>query len=205
MESLNQSLYLLFNASAQPSTFLLQLATFLAQWLIDGIPLLLVWLWLRGGPIERYAAVTATLGVLFALGCGQVISTLWPHPRPFMISLGHTFLEHTPDASFPSDHATVFFTLGVGLILSSLRKLGAVVLLLGVLVSWSRVYLGVHFPFDIAGALLLAIPCAWLVRRALHCRQVGARLLDALEWLYRRIYPADARRSSRALIESEIH
>jgi len=195
LETLNHSLFLLINASAQPPALLLQLATFLAQWLIDGIPLLLVWLWLRGGRIERYAAVTATLSVLFALGCGQLITTLWPHPRPFMIGLGHTFLEHKPEASFPSDHATVFFTLGLGLMLGSLRRLGALVLLLGVLVGWSRIYLGVHFPFDIAGALLLAIPSAWLVTRALRWRQLGERLLDALEWLYRRIYPADARRS----------
>lgn len=194
MESLNHTLFLLINAGAQPPALMLQLATFLAQWLIDGIPLLLVWLWLRGGRIERYAAVTATLSVLFALGCGQVITTVWPHPRPFMLGLGHTFLEHKPEASFPSDHATVFFTLGLGLILGSLRKLGALVLLLGVAVGWSRVYLGVHFPFDIAGALLVAVPSAWLVTRALRWRQSGERLLDVLEWLYRRVYPADVRR-----------
>lgn len=195
MESLNHSLFLLINASAQPSALLLQLATFLAQWLIYGTPLLLVWLWLRGGRIERYAAVTATLSVLFALVCGQVISTLWLWPRPFKIGLGHTFLAHKPEASFRSDHATVLFTLGVGLMLGSLRKLGALVLLLGMLDGWSRVYFGVHFPSDIAGALLLAMPSAWLVTRALHRRQFGVRLLEGLGWLYRRIYPADARYS----------
>lgn len=195
MESLNHTLFLLINASAHPTAAMLQLATFLAQWLIDGIPLLLVWLWLRGGRIERYAAVAATLSVLFALGCGQVITTLWPHPRPFMIGLGHTFLEHKPEASFPSDHATVFFTLGFGLMLSSLRKLGVLVLLLGVLVGWSRVYLGVHFPLDIAGALLVATPSAWLVIRGLRWRNLGEHLLDGLERLYRCVYPADVRRS----------
>lgn len=191
METLNQSLFLLINASAHPPALLLQLATFLAQWLIDGIPLLLIWLWLRGGRTERSAAIAATLSVLFALGCGQVITMLWPHPRPFMIGLGHTFLAHKPESSFPSDHATVFFTLGVGLMLGSLRKAGALVLLLGVLVGWARVYLGVHFPFDIAGALLVAVPSAWLVARALRWRQFGERLLDVLEWLYHRLYPAD--------------
>jgi len=46
----------------------------------------------------------------------------------------------------------------------------------------------------ITGALLIALPSAWLVTRALCWRQFGERLLDVLEWLYRRLYPADARR-----------
>jgi len=46
------------------------------------------------------------------------------------------------------------FTLAVALMLASLRKLGVLMLLLGTLVGWARVYLGVHFPFDIVGSLL---------------------------------------------------
>lgn len=195
MEELNRTLFLMINAGTHPPAAMLQLATFLAQWLIDGVPLLLVWLWLRGSRQDRAAAVTAALSVAFALGCGQVIGALWPHPRPFMLGLGHVFLAHKPEASFPSDHATVFFTLGLGLMLGSKRKLGALVLLLGGLVGWSRVYLGVHFPFDIAGALLVAAPSAWLVARGLRRRNLGEHLLDGLERLYRCVYPADARRS----------
>jgi undecaprenyl-diphosphatase len=37
----------------------------------------------------------------------QVIILLWQHPRPFVIGLGHTYLAHAADSSFPSDHLTL--------------------------------------------------------------------------------------------------
>lgn len=187
MENWNHHLFILINAGSQPSTVLLAMAMFLAQWLIYGIPLVLVWLWISGGPRERHAAVSAALGVGLALVVGQLITTAWPHPRPFMIGLGHTFLAHKPEASFPSDHATVFFNLGMGMLFGGLRKLGAGLLLAGVLVGWSRVFLGVHFPLDIVGALLVALPSAWLVWRAFQ-HQAGAQLIIVLENLYDRGY-----------------
>lgn len=113
---------------------------------------------------------------------------LWPHPRPFMIGLGHTFLVHKQEASFPSDHAIVFFTLGLGFILTSLRKFGALVLLLGVVIDWSRVYLDVHFPFDIAGAFLVAVPNAWLVVKTLRWCNLSGSLVERLELIYQRIW-----------------
>lgn len=183
MENWNHHLFMLINAGSHPSTALLTMAMFLAQWLIYGIPLVLVWLWICGGRLERHASVSAALGVGLALVVGQLITTVWPHPRPFMIGLGHTFLAHKPEASFPSDHATVFFTLGMGMLFGGLRKLGTGLLLAGVLVGWSRVFLGVHFPLDIVGALLVALPCAWLVWRAFQ-HQAGAQFVAVLEKLY---------------------
>ncbi len=183
MENWNHRLFMLINAGSHPSTALLTMAMFLAQWLIYGIPLVLVWLWISGGRLERHAAVSAAFGVGLALLVGQIITAVWPHPRPFMIGLGQTLLAHKSEASFPSDHATVFFTLGIGIRFSGLRKLGTGLLLAGALVGWSRVFLGVHFPLDIVGALIVALPCAWFVWRAFQ-HQTGAQLITVLEKLY---------------------
>ncbi|MTD32643.1 undecaprenyl-diphosphatase [Paludibacterium denitrificans] len=188
MEHWNHSLFLLINAGSHPSTATIQIAMFLAQWLIYSIPLLLVWLWVKGDRTERSAAINSALGVGLALAIGQIITMVWPHPRPFMIGLGHALLEHKPEASFPSDHATVFFTLGFGMMLSGLRKFGGFVLLSGALVGWSRVFLGVHFPMDIIGASLVALPSAWLVRQLLRQNQCGDRLLSLLESMYGKVF-----------------
>ncbi len=185
MEELNRSLFLAINASADASAPMRSLAMFLAQWLIFSVPLLLAGLWLRGTRQQRAVAVTATLSIVFALGCNLLISSLWFHPRPFMLGLGQNFLAHAAESSFPSDHATVMFALACGLILAWLRKPGRLVLLLGALVGWARVYLGVHFPFDIAGSLLVSLASAWLVKQVLGWRQLGERLLDVCERLYR--------------------
>ena len=184
MEQLNTQLFLWLNASGQSGPLQLWLTTFVAEWLIYGLPLLLVLLWVTGKRPARQAAVTATLSVLLALALGQLIGLLWPHPRPFMVGLGQTLLAHQPETSFPSDHATVFFTLGLSLLWSGWRKLAAWVLLIGTLVAWSRVYLGVPFPLDMLGALLLAIPSSLITPRLLQYGQLGEKLLDRLERFY---------------------
>lgn len=196
MEELNRTLFLAINASVHSSTEMRLLTTFLAQWLITGVPLLLIGLWLRGTRHHRAAAVTATLSIVFALGCNLLISSLWFHPRPFMQGLGQNFLEHAPESSFPSDHATVMFTLAVALMLASLRKLGVLILLLGTLVGWARVYLGVHFPFDIVGSLLVSLISAWLVPLVLSWQHLGERLLYVFEHLYQRVFPSAAQRDT---------
>jgi undecaprenyl-diphosphatase len=194
VEELNRSLFMAINASVDTSAPMRSLAMFLAQWLIFCVPLLLIGLWLRGTRQQRSAAVTATLSIVFALGCNLLISSLWFHPRPFMLGLGQNFLAHAAESSFPSDHATVMFTLAFALMLAALRKLGLLVLLLGALVGWARVYLGVHFPFDIAGSLLVSLASAWLVREVLGFRQFGEHLLDVLERVYQRVFPTLSRR-----------
>ncbi|MFC5474870.1 phosphatase PAP2 family protein [Paraherbaspirillum soli] len=188
MEQLNHTLFLLINASAHPTPEALAVANFLAETLIYGVPLLLTAMWLWGTPKQRAAALTATMSIGFALACSQLISAVWPHPRPFMIGLGNTFLDHQPDSSFPSDHATVIFTLGFSLCFSSLRRFGIPVLLLGIPVGWARVYLGVHFPFDMIGALCVAVGSGWLVVRLLANRQLGNRALSVLEIPYRAVF-----------------
>ncbi|WP_040067841.1 undecaprenyl-diphosphatase [Pseudomonas batumici] len=196
MEELNHTLFFAINASVHSSVEMRLFATFLAQWLIIGTPLLLIGLWLRGTRHHRAAAVTATLSIVFALGCNLLISSLWFHPRPFMLGLGQNFMEHAPESSFPSDHATVMFTLALALMLASLSRLGVLILLLATLVGWARVYLGVHFPFDIAGSLLVSLISAWLVPQVLSWRHLGEHLLDVLERLYQRVFPPVARRNT---------
>ena len=37
--------------------------------------------------------------------------------------------------------------------------------LLGIPIAWARIYLGVHFPSDMLGAIAVAALCAWLTLR----------------------------------------
>uniref|UniRef100_UPI003FD7AA7F phosphatase PAP2 family protein n=2 Tax=unclassified Pseudomonas TaxID=196821 RepID=UPI003FD7AA7F len=85
----------------------------------------------------------------------------------------------------------------MALMLASLRELGVLMLLLGMSVGWARIYLGVHFPFDIAGSLLISLISAWLVPQVLSWRHLDERFLDALECLYQRVFPETARRNAQ--------
>jgi undecaprenyl-diphosphatase len=187
MEELNRSLFLAINASAEASLPMRELAIFFAQWMVFCVPLLLAVLWIFGEQRQRRVVLLAGLSIALALACNLVIRELWFHPRPFMLGLGQNFLAHAPGASFPSDHASGLFAIAFALILASLRKTGLVMLGLALLVSWARVYLGVHFPFDILGGCLVGLLSAWLVRQGLAWRQLDLRLLALLEGVYLRL------------------
>lgn len=187
MEELNHSLFLAINASAGASMPMRTLAVFFAQWLVLSVPLLLAVLWVFGERRQRMIVLLATLGIVLALASNWLIRELWFHPRPFMIGLGQNFLAHAPGASFPSDHASGMFAMAFALILARLRKAGLVMLGLALLVGWARVYLGVHFPFDILGGCLVGLLSTWLVRQGLAWRQFDQRLLALLEGTYLRL------------------
>lgn len=185
-ESLNRTLFLQLNGKPDAPPWEVLLAVDVADYLILLIPLLLLALWFRGKRAPRTTALHALAVTLLALGIGQIVGLLLPHPRPFMIGLGHAWLVHVPDASFPSDHATVFASVALSLLLDGVPVLAALSLLAGVAVAWARIFLGVHFPFDMLGALLVAALSAALV--APLWRRLGAGLTDLAERLYRAIF-----------------
>jgi undecaprenyl-diphosphatase len=168
METLNHTLFLWLNAPAQPPAGMVWLATFFAEYAIWLVPATLVAAWLWGEPPTRrhalQAGVTAVAALLVSAGFGLA----WDHPRPFVIGLGHTLIEHAPDSSFPSDHLTLLWSVAFSLLLHPrLRRAGAVLALLGVPMAWARIYVGVHYPFDMVGAAAVSAACAWLCNRPL--------------------------------------
>lgn len=97
-----------------------------------------------------------------ALALGYLCGSLWFHPRPFMMPLGHTWISHPADNGFPSDHGLVMFSAAFALLSLRLRSLGLFVLLASLPVAWSRIFLGVHFPLDMAGAAAVAAVAVWV-------------------------------------------
>lgn len=188
MEELNRHLFLMLNAGPAPGFSSLALATVLAQWLIYGIPIMLVSMWLWGGPRARAAVLTSSAALLLALCCNLLIGEWWFHPRPFMVPLGHQYLEHAAETSFPSDHAVVFFAVGLGMVASRLWRAGSLLVALGIVVGAARVYLGVHFPFDIIGAFWVSIACTWVIVAVLANGSNRRSCLDTLEGLYKRLF-----------------
>lgn len=158
MEAWNLYLFSLLNAGPHLAGWQLQLAVFAANGLIFLVPLVLVARWLWGPPEQRATLLMVFAAIALALAANLLISLAWYHPRPFMVPVGHTYLAHVPDSSFPSDHGTVMFTTAlVFLVRRGTRALGAMFLPLAAIVAWARIYLGVHFPLDMLGALFIAI------------------------------------------------
>lgn len=166
LEHFNTQLFLLLNASAGLHGMSLWVATAIAEWLIWLVPLGLTVLWLFGRQDDQRAAVKALVAGLLALGVNQLIAMLWFHPRPFMAGIGHTYLLHAADSSFPSDHVTLLLSVGLALWTTDsilARRLAGVLLAISPFVAWARIYLGVHFPLDMFGALGVAVGVLMLI------------------------------------------
>lgn len=185
LEAFNQALFLDINATTAAPAWQIHMAVLIADYLIWLIPLLLAGMWLWGSEKQRALAIRACLVAMLALGLNQLIGLVWQHPRPFMIGLGHTFLQHAPDSSFPSDHVTIFSSIALTLLPGSARRLGLLTVLGGLAVAWARVFVGVHFPLDMIGAL--AVACAAYALIAPLWRLGGTFVTHAMIVLYRKL------------------
>ena len=114
------------------------------------------WLARRSGDIDAVAAVVwAGAGAVVALGVGQVIGHAIDRARPYAVMpTAHVLVTRTSDFSFPSDHATAVGAVAAGLWLAH-RRLGILAAGLAVVMAVARVYVGAHYPGDVAGGLLL--------------------------------------------------
>ncbi|MGV8987251.1 MAG: phosphatase PAP2 family protein [Cypionkella sp.] len=164
MQTLDTALFLWLTASLQSPGWIVALATALASYVVPLVVVALVLAFVRARPGWRPALLDAVASGALGLALVQVISALHYRPRPFEAGLGANLLNHVPENSFPSDHATLMFALAFALLASQpLRRAGGVLLALAVAVSWARVYLGVHYPSDLLGGAILALLCVALV------------------------------------------
>ena len=165
MSGWNELLFLFINPSSAPSVLAVELARLIANSPIVVGPALLIALWVWGQPTRRGGLLAVAMGMLVGLGINQLLGLVYFEPRPFMIGIGHTLLTHPPDNSFPSDHATFIWALGVGLITTrSARRWGMGTCLYGTGVAWSRINVGVHFPLDVIASMLVAIVSGGIAR-----------------------------------------
>ena len=187
VEQFNQALFLLINADANPNSLTLVFAKFMAampMWLIPGI---LILGWLRGDSNIRKMFFASAITALFALLVNQIIGLFWQYPRPFMMGIGHTLIPHVADSSFPSDHMTLICGVAFGLLVQpKVRRIGSILFLLSIPVAWARIYLGVHFPLDMLGALLVTSMCALVVnwKRAIVVEPAFKLILFTYEWIF---------------------
>lgn len=190
VELWNQTGFLALNAGAQAPAFLIMAARLIAGWSVLLVMVLLIATWVRRTRDTRFALLDATGAALLGLGIAQVITRLWYHPRPFEMGLGRQLLDHAAEASFPSDHATLLFSLALPLICQRCtRRLGIAFLIMGFAVAWSRIYLGVHFPLDMIGAMVVAGLATHLIRMiAQHLRPLFyPRLISTYEHVLRHL------------------
>jgi undecaprenyl-diphosphatase len=117
------------------------------------LALVLALLYLSFREKSQRAALLAGISAFLALGIGQVIGWIVNRPRPYSLAT-HVLIGRTVDSSFPSDHATLAFAVAL-LLWYYHKKLSLSLLALALMLSFARVYVGVHYPTDVLGGAIL--------------------------------------------------
>jgi undecaprenyl-diphosphatase len=110
---------------------------------------------------------------LVADAVGQLVSSLLKDAIPRARPHDHALVSRPHTHSFPSGHATSSFACATVLALM-LPRLRVPLFLLAAAISWSRVYVGVHWPLDVLAGAALGVGIGVGVARALP-RLVRAR------------------------------
>lgn len=127
----------------------------------------LAYLWFSRQGKQRHIALYGGYAAIVGLTLNLLITSLYFHPRPFMLSLGTLLVPHAPETSFPSDHTTLMLSIAFALAcFERTRKMGILFAALGLLGGTARVFCGLHFPLDILGSAGVALVSAFVVRAA---------------------------------------
>lgn len=99
---------------------------------------------------RRLGAACASALAMGALATNVLLKNLVHRVRPYVALENLNILVSEPsDFSFPSGHATASFAAAWVLFRLAPKKAGVPALLLAVLITLSRLYVGVHYPTDV--------------------------------------------------------
>lgn len=102
-----------------------------------------------------------TLGILINLIIQHIVFI--DRPLTSLKNAWKLILNHIPDASFPSDHATTSFAFVSGLFLFRFRKLFYVLLPIYLVMNLSRIMWWVHWPSDVLGWLVVWVLSSFVI------------------------------------------
>ena len=120
------------------------------------------------GPRRRAGAVILAALLLVLIVVDLALKPLVHRPRPFEVLGMHMLIGPVPGGySFPSGHTAAAFAGAVAFLRSAARSsLGRIIpVVFALLVGWSRIYLGAHWPSDVLGGALIGILLGYLAAR----------------------------------------
>jgi len=128
-----------------------------------------LWILDRPGRANRWkvACLSGLVSAGLGLAVGQVVSHVWVRERPFAAHPLQTVLlvPGSSEPSFPSDHAIAAFAIAFSVLLVG-RRLGLVFVLAAVTIGMSRIFVGVHYPGDVAAGAFIGLLASLVVWRA---------------------------------------
>ncbi|WP_314048789.1 phosphatase PAP2 family protein [Peptostreptococcus stomatis] len=111
--------------------------------------------------------------ILNGIICNIILKPMLARIRPFDVNTAIKLLINKPrDFSFPSGHTSASFTAASVLFFRK-SKLFVPSLILAFLISFSRLYLYVHYPSDVLAGLVLGVLCGYIGHRAVASKEIN--------------------------------
>ncbi len=114
---------------------------------------------LFGLPIDREAGTTIMSALALSHLVVQVMKRVFRRDRPTYRAL----IAHPDRFSFPSGHSTAALAIALGYSIA-VPAIAVPLIALGIVIGWSRVVLGVHYPGDVIAGQLIAAATVALLR-----------------------------------------
>lgn len=186
---MNLDIFRMINDLGKDFSFLNPFVIFLAEYMLYVLIIGMIGYWFTRTNQNRMMMIQAVMATVLAEVIGKIAGQLYSHHQPFAeLTNVSQLVAHEIDNSFPSDHSIVFFTICMSIWLVR-KKEGWLWLLFAFCVAISRVWVGVHYPVDVATGALIGIVSAvfvyWLVPRLAFIKQ----LLVQYERIENRILP----------------
>jgi undecaprenyl-diphosphatase len=192
MTSLDQHLFALLHAPLHAAGWHLALALGVVQYGVYVLFATHAMVWIQGRPAVRQDLVLALIAVALGCGFGLLLQHVWP--RPPALDIGNSPLARTASTGFPSRRVLAIWTFALALLSSRpLSSFSMPLLAAGLMVGWAQVYLGTHYPLDVAGTLPIAGSAAILtvaMRTWIELR-IAVPVERRYEQLRRRFFPSE--------------
>ena len=121
-------------------------------WIAIGVALLLF-------KKTRSVGISVLLALLINLCITNIsLKNIIARPRPFNVNPElMTPIKHPSSFSFPSGHTSGSFTAALVLFHLMPKKIGVPAVVLATMIGFSRMYVGVHYPTDVLGGIVVGI------------------------------------------------
>ena len=105
LDQLNLQLFHILNVPDQASIWMINYASLIAHDLVYLFLLIFAIAWFRGSYEVKTGIIKAFIFTAITLLMSEVLSAVLNTPRPFVMDVGRTLIEHAPTGSFPSTNS----------------------------------------------------------------------------------------------------
>lgn len=152
----NASLFFLISGIGSNESTLNNLMIFGAEYLIYLTLVGMFIIALRGKVNDKKALLLVCLSLPIIIIIIKLIHIFYYEPRPYVSFDITPLVEHKEDASFPSRHISIMAAVSFAFMYFK-SKYTPLLLFFTLWVGFARIYVGVHYPLDIIGGIVVGI------------------------------------------------